>query len=199
MSEPAKRKATYEDLFSIPENMTGEIINGELVVTPRPSRNHVETTSSLGYRLGPSYQFGEGGPGGWIILIEPEIGFGEDILVPDLAGWRRERYPKEEPHNWISVPPDWICEVLSPSTLRRDKVEKTPIYARHGVSYLWFIDPIAKTLDAFRLQDGDWVLAGVYMENDKVRTEPFIDIEINLSDLWLETRFRRPLEESTKE
>ncbi|MGO9312609.1 MAG: Uma2 family endonuclease [Syntrophobacteraceae bacterium] len=133
MSGPAKKKATYNDLFSIPENTTGEIINGELIVTPRPSRRHLYTESALGNKIGPPYQFGEGGgPGGWIILLEPEIGFGEDILVPDLAGWREGRYPEEEPHNWISVCPDWVCEVLSPSTQRTDKMEKMPVYARFG-------------------------------------------------------------------
>ncbi len=89
MSEPPKRKATYEDLSNIPENMTGEIINGELIVTPRPSRKHTYASSALDKKIGPPYQFGEGGgPGGWIIIVEPEIGLGEHILVPDLAGCR---------------------------------------------------------------------------------------------------------------
>ena len=199
MAEPAKRKAAYEDLFNIPENMTGEIINGELVVTPRPSRKHTSATSSLGYKIGPPYQFGEGGgPGGWVIIIEPEIGLGEDILVPDLAGWKVERYPEEEPHNWISVVPDWICEVLSPSSLKRDRMDKMPIYARHGVAYFWLIDPIARTLDVFRLENGRWVVSGLYVEDVKVRAEPFAEIEINLHDIWREAG-RRPVPEKTLE
>jgi len=110
MSEIAKKKATYEDLYTIPDNMTGEIINGELIVTPRPSRRHVSAASSLGYKIGPSYQFGEGGgPGGWIILIEPEIGLGEQTVVPDLAGWKRERFPPglcvNMPKNCTAFPP----------------------------------------------------------------------------------------------
>lgn len=170
MPERAKKKATYDDLLSIPENATGEIINGELIVTPRPSRKHLYTESALGNKIGTPYQFGEGGgPGGWIILLEPEIGFGEDILVPDLAGWREGRYPEEEPHNWISVCPDWVCEVLSPSTQRTDKMEKMPVYARYGVPHLWLIDPIAKTLDVFRLKAGEWVVAGLYVEGAQVR------------------------------
>jgi len=197
---PAKRKATYDDLYGIPENMTGEIINGELVVTPRPSRIHTSTASSLGYKLGPPYQFGEGGgPGGWVIIIEPEIALGEDILVPDLAGWRQERYPGEEPHNWISVAPDWICEVLSPATQRRDKMEKMPIYAMHGVAYFWLIDPLAKTLDVFRLETGKWVVVGLYVEDARIRAEPFVEIEINLSDLWHEARLGPPGEEAPRE
>jgi len=138
MAEPAKREATYEDLFNIPENTTGEIINGQLVVTPRPSRRHVYTSSSLVGKLTPPYQFGDAnGPGGWIIVIEPEIGLGRNILAPDQAGWKRERFPLSEDHNWITVAPDWVCEVLSPSTARTDKTDKMPLYAQHGVPYLW--------------------------------------------------------------
>ncbi|MDY0040442.1 MAG: Uma2 family endonuclease [Desulforhabdus sp.] len=184
MPETATRKAAYEELLSIPENTTGEIINGELVVTPRPSRTHIYTTSALDKKIGSPYQFGEGGPGGWIILVEPEVGLGEHILVPDLAGWREDRYPDEEPHNWISVAPDWICEILSPGTRRRDRMEKMPIYAQFGVSFLWLIDPIDKTLEVFRLKEGEWTVAGLHAGEAKVRAVPFIEIEISLSDLW---------------
>lgn len=188
MPETARKPAVYDDLYKIPENMTGQIIGGELTVTPRPSRKHIYATSALDKKVGPPYQFGEGGgPGGWVILIEPEVGFGNDIFVPDIAGWKKERYPKEEPHNWIAVVPDWVCEVLSPGTVRVDKVRKMPIYARHGVPHLWLIDPLEKTLDIFRLEAGRWVVVGLYMEDDRVCTEPFNQIEITLSDLWQET------------
>ncbi|MGA2936177.1 MAG: Uma2 family endonuclease [Syntrophobacteraceae bacterium] len=187
MSEPAKKKATYDDLFSIPDNMTGEIIAGELIVTPRPSRKHGYVAYSLGGRLTPSYQFGEGGgPGGWIFIAEPEIGFGEDILVPDVAAWKRARFPVDEGHNWISVSPAWICEVLSPRTARMDKTGKMPVYARSGVQHLWLIDPLARTLDAFRLEEGKWVVIGLFVQNDRVRVEPFQETLLDLSDLWLE-------------
>ena len=184
MAESANKIATYDDLYNIPENMTGEIINGELVATPRPSRKHSNAISAISGELTPPYRFGRGGPGGWIILIEVEIGLGADILVPDLAGWKVERYPEEEPHNWISVAPDWICEVLSPGTVKRDKMEKMPIYARHGIPYLWVVDPLGKTLDAFRLQGGKWVVEGSYAEDARVRTEPFAEVEFDLNDLW---------------
>jgi len=187
MGEPAKKEATYEDLYSVPESMTGEIINGELVVTPRPSRRHTSAASSLGFKIGPPYQFGEGGgPGGWIIIIEPEIGLGKNVLVPDLTGWKRERFPVEEPHSWISAAPDWVCEILSISTAKTDKTDKMPIYAQYGVSHLWLFDPLAKTLDVFRLESGNWVVVGLYAEKDKVRAEPFPEVEIDLNDLWLE-------------
>jgi Uma2 family endonuclease len=185
MSAPAKKRATYEDLNGIPENMTGEIIDGELWVTPRPSREHVNASSSVGYKIGPPYQFGEGGPGGWIILIESEIKLGENILVPDLAGWRKERFPVGEEHNWISVAPNWVCEVLSPGTLRKDRVTKMSFYLEHAIAYYWLIDPAARTLEVLRFEDGKWVIAGVYEEDDRMRAEPFQEIEINLGDLWL--------------
>ncbi len=187
MSQSADRRATYEDLYGIPDNMTGEIIGGKLIVTPRPSRKHGYTASSLGGRLTPLFQFGEGGgPGGWIFVDEPEIAFGEDILVPDIAGWKRERFPVEEGHNWISAAPDWVCEVLSPNTAGTDKTAKMPVYARSGVPHLWLVDPMARTLDVFTLVEGKWVVAGLYEGNDKVRAEPFGAVEIDLGLLWLE-------------
>lgn len=186
MPQPARKKAIYENLNAIPENATGEIIDGELIVTPRPSRNHVFAATALGGELTPPYQFARGGgPGGWIILIEPEIKLDEDILVPDLAAWRKERFPTSEEHNWISVVPDWVCEILSPYSLRTDKIKKMPLYARSGVRFLWLIDPAAKTVDTFRLVSSSWLLIGIYAENDKMTIEPFPETVIDLSNLWL--------------
>jgi Uma2 family endonuclease len=135
--------------------------------------------------LAPPYRFGRGGgPGGWIILIEPEVMLGENLLVPDLAGWRQERLPAPPTDNWTTVAPDWVCEILSPSTFRIDRVRKMPIYAAHNVPYLWLIDPRSKLLEAFKLEDGAWVVLGNYTENDKVRVEPFQEVEIDLANLW---------------
>jgi Uma2 family endonuclease len=187
MSELARKSAVYEDLFTIPENMTGEIIDGELVASPRPSRRHIYAGSMLGSEIGPPYAFGHGGgPGGWIILDEPEIAFGENILVPDLAGWKKERFPVEEPHNWISAAPDWVCEILSPTTAVVDRAQKMPIYAHHQVLHAWLIDPILQTLEVFRFEPDKWVVLGVYAKSAKVRAEPFSEIELDLGVLWLE-------------
>lgn len=186
MGEPAKKKATYDDLYTIPENTTGEIIDGELFVTPRPGARHTYASSVLGAEVVPAYHSGRGGPGGWIILDETEILLGEHLLVPDLAGWRRERFPGAPKDNWISVSPDWVCEVLSPRTARLDKVRKMPIYAQYAVPYLWLVDPAARTLDVFELATGKWVLLEAFAEDDKVRAEPFGEIEIELKNLWLE-------------
>jgi Uma2 family endonuclease len=186
MAEIAKRKATYDDLFTIPENMVGEIINGELVVTPRPSPRHANAASILGGEIIPPYRFGRGGPGGWIILVEPEIRFSEDLLVPDMAGWRNERLPEWPQDNWFSVAPDWICEVLSPGTARNDRIKKMRVYAQHTVHHVWLIDPMIKTLEVFRLESGKWVLLAAFAENDTVRAEPFQDIDIDLGNFWIE-------------
>lgn len=187
MSQTAETRATYEDLYNIPDNMTGEIIAGKLIVTPRPSRRHGYAASSLSSLLIAPFQFGEsGGPGDWIFLVEPEIALDQDFLAPHIAAWKRERFPVEEDHNWISAVPDWVCELLSPSTAKTDKTVKMPLYARSGVGYLWLVDPIAKTLDVFRLMENNWVVAGLYEGNDKVRAEPFQAVEIDLGLLWLE-------------
>jgi Uma2 family endonuclease len=191
MAEPVQKQATYDDLFNLPENTTGEIIAGKLIVTPRPARKHVYASSALGGRLLPPYHFGEGdGPGGWIILIEPEIGFEEDILVPDLAGWKSERFPESEDYNWISVAPDWVCEILSPTTARNDRIKKMRVFARHQVRHAWLIDPGLMTLEVFRLESGRWSLLDAFSEADKVRAEPFQEIELDLNDLWLGARHR---------
>jgi Uma2 family endonuclease len=187
MAELARKKATHEDLYGIPENAIGEIIDGELIVSPRPARPHIHAASTLGMDVGPPYQFGRGGPGGWVIYDEPELQLGEHTMVPDLAGWKRERIQSLPAASRITVPPDWVCEVLSPSTVRVDKVRKMPIYAQYGVSHIWLVDPTAKSLDVFRLDLGRWLLLQTFVENDKVRAEPFHEIEIDLGNLWIAT------------
>lgn len=166
--------------------MTGEIIDGELIVTPRPSGEHSNAAFALSAQIGPPYRFGRGGPGGWIILYEPEVKFEEDILVPDLAGWRKERFPGWPQHNWFSVVPDWICEIVSPGTARNDRIKKMRIYARHQVQYFWLIDPRDRTLEVFRLKFEEWVRLAGFADNDTVRAEPFAELEFQLGDLWID-------------
>lgn len=187
MAEPVRRKATYEDLYGLPDNVVGEILDGELIVTPRPARRHIHAASSLGGEIVPPYHFGRGdGPGDWIIYDEPELQLGEQTLVPDLAGWPRERLLTPPEQVGIAVSPDWVCEILSPSTVQVDKVRKMPIYAQYGVPHLWLIDPAARTLDVFKLQSERWTLLATYSENDQVRAEPFVEVEIALQHLWLD-------------
>ena len=146
-----RRPATYQDVLDAPEHMVAELIDGALHLHPRPSFLHGQAASSLGDELVSPFQKGRGGPGGWRILDEPELHLGEDVLVPDLAGWRRERMPELPSEHWTSIVPDWVCEVLSPSTRSVDLTDKRRIYAGAGVGHLWLIDPEARTLEAFAL------------------------------------------------
>lgn len=184
MSDPARKRASYEDLYTLPPNMTGQIIEGELYTLPRPHSRHSRVSAILCREIGPYQSDGGGGPQGWVILIEAEVMLGDDLLAPDLAGWRIERLPKPPKENYITVTPDWVCEILSPGTARLDRIRKMPIYARHEVKHLWLIDPILKTLEVYGLKEGSWVVRGSYGEDDQVRVEPFTGVEINLADLW---------------
>lgn len=195
---PTRRIPTISDLDDLPEDVVGEIIDGELIVHPRPDPPHVWAASELGAVLVTAFRRGIGGPGGWIILDEPRIQFDPQILVPDLAGWRRERYqaPLKGP---FQVPPDWICEVLSPTTERDDRVRKLPIYARNGVQHAWLVNPIQRTLEVFRRQDDAWLLAAVHGQDDKVRAKPFDAVEIDLSQIWGEIPEASPENEGSGE
>lgn len=176
----------YAQLEALPENLTGEIINGQLYTQSRPATPHTLAGSGLEIDIGSAYHRGRGGPGGWWILIEPEVHFIRDIemVVPDLAGWRRERIPRLPRDHRIEVVPDWICEILSPSTAKTDRVVKMPVYARYGVPYLWLVDPLAHTLEVFALHDGRWTVIGLFQEQDSVTVEPFTEIALELGGLW---------------
>jgi Uma2 family endonuclease len=182
--EPARRRATYADLAALPDNIVGELIDGELVATPRPALRHARAMSHLGGVLGPPFDFGNGGPGGWIILDEPELHLGENVLVPDLAGWRRERVPELPDAHAFTVAPDWVCEVLSPSTGALDRTRKLPIYAREQVKHAWLVDPSLKTLEVYRLVNSGWLLVTAYEGDCKVRAEPFDAVELDIGLLW---------------
>lgn len=181
---PVDRPATYEDLVKVPDIYVAEIVDGELHATPRPALGHARAGSSLGVAIGGPYDHGHGGPGGWWILDEPELHFGRNVLVPDLAGWRRTRMPRVPDAAYASLAPDWVCEVLSPSTASLDRVKKLAIYAREGVAHAWLVDPLAKTLEVLRLEGGRWVLLARHAGSDAVRAEPFAEIDLELRLLW---------------
>jgi Uma2 family endonuclease len=193
MSSTARKRATYEDLLAVPERLITELIEGALHTAPRPSARHALASSALGGDLWGAFQRGRGGPGGRWILDEPELHLGQDVLVPDLAGWRRSRLPQIPDTPYFTLAPDWICEVLSPSTARVDRVLKLPIYAREGVKHIWLVDPAARTLEVFRLDGGGWRLLGAHGGADCVRAEPFEALELDLLLLWGEER--EPAEE----
>ena len=181
----AKRTASYDDILALPENLVGEILAGELHTHPRPAPRHARAYSALGYTIGGPFDGGLGGPGGWWILDEPELHLGDDVIVPDLAGWRRERMPALPDTAWFELAPDWVCEILSPSTARTDRAIKMSIYAREQVPHLWLVDPDARTLEVYGLrEDGHWLLLATLKEDDPVRQPPFDAVEFRLDVLW---------------
>ncbi len=185
MANPARRKATYEDLLAAPEHMVAEIIDGELYTQPRPASRHALASSVLGSELGERFHRGRGGPGGWWILDEPELHRPPDVVVSDIAGWRRETMPEFPDQAYFSLAPDWVCEVLSPSTEKIDRALKLPIYSRARVHHVWLVNPIARILEVLRLgDDAEWRIRAVHEGNAVVRAEPFEAIELELAALW---------------
>jgi len=188
VAEP-KRKATYDDVLAAPEHKVAEILDGELFLSPRPALPHVQASSRLGVQIGGPFDReprDPAGPGGWRILYEPELHLGADVVVPDLAGWRRERMPRIPNSPWTELAPDWLCETLSPSTAAIDRGRKLRIYAREGVRHVWLLDPIACTLEVLALDGQRWVVAENHGGNDVVRAEPFAALELDLKRLWLD-------------
>lgn len=175
--------ATYADIVALPEHVVGEIIDGELFVSPRSGPRQANAKSSLLGLLVPPFQFGDLGPGGWSIMLEPEVHLGDDIVVPDLAGWQRERLPHVPDEAFFSLAPDWVCEVLSPSTARLDRTKKVPVYARAGVRHAWLVDPVAQTLEIYRLESEHWVVAATHGGDERVAAVPFEAIALDLSRL----------------
>ncbi|QRN99917.1 Uma2 family endonuclease [Archangium violaceum] len=191
-SESTERNApSIEAAFqAAPAEMVAELLDGELHLSPRPTRPHTNAASRLGALLSMPFLFGKGGPGGWVILDEPELHLGPrpDKLVPDLAGWRRERLPDavggDDAPAHYDLAPDWVCEVLSERTRRIDKVQKMRIYAREGVRHVWHVDPLARTLEIFRLEGGHWLLVEAFAGEEPVRAEPFEAVELELALVW---------------
>jgi len=183
-----KRRATYEDLMQVPDTKVAEIIDGELIVSPRPASPHARAASVLGGELMGAFDGPPGVPplpGGWWILLEPELHVADDVLVPDWAGWRRERLPVLENVPFFTLAPDWACEIVSPSTGRIDRSRKMRHYARDGVAHLWLVDPLLQTLEVYRLEAGRWVVVATYAGDEVVRAEPYEAVELSLGRWWL--------------
>jgi Uma2 family endonuclease len=179
-----KKPATYADYAAVPETKAAEIIGGELYVFPRPASPQVHATSELIYELVGPFMRGRGGLGGWWIFFGPELHFGGDILVPDIAGWRYERMPEipDAPH--FELAPDWLCETLSQSSAKIDLSLKLPLYAQVGVKNVWLVDPEKLTVETFRCEAGRCSPLQVFSDSDRIRAEPFAEVEIDLSVLW---------------
>ncbi len=183
---PFDRPATYADLQRLPGNMVGEIVDGALYAAPRPAPPHLFTAGALNDALGPPYRQARGGAGGWWILQEPELHLAQDVLVPDVAAWRRDRMASLPSTAYFGLAPDWACEILSPSTASFDRVTKLRIYAREGVSHVWLVDPLARTLEVLGLENDQWMKLSTHSAGEVIRVAPFADIALDLRRLWLE-------------
>jgi Uma2 family endonuclease len=184
-----KERATYQDVIDAPEHQVAEIVDGELHLSPRPAGRHAAAHMNLAGDLHAAFQRGRGGPGGWWFLIEPELHFGEDVVVPDLAGWRVERTPlpehtQHEDPPFFTTAPDWICETLSPSTERFDRGQKLGVYLRAGIGHAWLVHPRNRSLEVLRTSAEGWVLRAMYTGDGAFRIEPFDAIELDLALVW---------------
>jgi len=187
MLKPKPRPATYADIEALPPHVTGQILYGVLHAHPRPAPRHGVAANRLGHEVtGPfDRDFGGPGPGGWIFMVEPELHLGPHVVVPDLAGWKRERLTPFPETAFIETPPDWLSEVLSPSTQAIDRTDKLAIYAEFGVGHCWYVDPIARTLEVFALTNGKWLLANTFKDADGVTAPPFEVHTFALDALWV--------------
>lgn len=186
VSDVARKIPTYEDVLSAPPNMVAEILLGHLHLNPRPARRHGRAASILGMDLGGAFERGRGGPGGWIIFYEPELHLGRDIVVPDLGGWKKERFPVADSEEvFFTTQPDWVCEVLSKSTARYDRTDKLTIYAREKIPFVWLVDPVIRTLEVLVLEGERWVMHGTFKDDEIVKALPFEAVGLELGALWM--------------
>jgi Uma2 family endonuclease len=184
----AERPATYDDIVRLPDHQVGELVAGELIVSPRPRVRHAQVVAGLVSELFPHFRGAERaaeGGGGWQLLVEPELHFGGDVLVPDLAGWHWDRFDVGGDVVGVTVAPDWVCEVISPSTARADRVLKMPVYARVGVRHLWIVDPVLHTVEVYGLDAGRWAVLGSHGGDDPVRIVPFETLELQPARWWV--------------
>jgi len=179
------RTVSYKDIVALPDHLIGELINGQLIVSPRPTPRHARAAGALFGRLSRWFDDGDGGPGGWWIVFEPEIHLEDEILVPDIAGWRREHMPIWPDTSYFDVTPDWVCEVTSPTRPRFDRLKKLPVYAHHRVEYAWIVDPVEQSLEVYRRSNELYALIDVFGNDEVIRAEPFDAVELPLSHLWI--------------
>jgi len=185
MAETAARPRGWHDILGAPEGLRAEVVGGDLFTSPRPHPRHGVAQAVLAVEIAGPFQVGRGGPGGWWILIEPDVAFGpHDIVSPDLVGWRRERVPEFPDEQPVSIRPDWVCEVLSPRTARRDRTAKSDLYLGGGVPHFWLVDPEERTLEAFELDEGGWLRLGAWGEGDRACVRPFDAVEIDVGALF---------------
>lgn len=188
--KPARRPARYDLILDVPDTKVAEIIDGELIVSPRPASPHANSASAILVDVRGSFHGlpeETQGPGGWWILMEPELHFGDDVIVPDLGGWRCARMTDLPSVAAFALAPDWVCEVVSPSTGRIDRGRKMRIYAREGVAWLWLVDPLLRSIEVYGLDDGEWVVKAVHASDGPARLAPFDALELDVRRWWLKS------------
>jgi Uma2 family endonuclease len=185
MAQTLTRPATYEDLLKVPDHLVAEIVDGELFTSPRPASRHARAAGLLYAVLGAAFDHGGGGPGDWWLVFEPELHLGSDVLVPDIAGWRRERMPEFPDVAAFELAPDWIGEVVSPSTGRLDRIRKLPRYGTYHIPYAWIVDPIGHSVEVYVLHDSKWLLESTHENGDVIRAVPFEALALDLARLWI--------------
>jgi Uma2 family endonuclease len=184
MIAPAKRNATYDDLLAVPPHLTAEIIFGSLYTHPKPAAPHANTQFSLGGELSGPFQKGRGGPGGWWFMTEAELHLGPHVVAPDVSAWRKERMLHLPSTAYVTLPPDWVCEIISPSTESIDRGPKRRISATYSVGHLWHLHPVARYLEVYALREKQWVHIETFQDGEEVRAPPFDAVAFQLSDLW---------------
>ncbi len=182
--DPTPKIATYADLLDVPPNTRGEIIDGKIYVSPKPSGPQAALTRALRKSIAATYAKARSAPEAWVILDDLELLLGDDVVVPDIVGWRRERMPEMPDANSLSLVPDWVCETMSPFTMAMDRCEKVPLYQREGVPHVWLVDPIARTLEVLRLDGSSYRLVGSFHESKEARAMPFEAIALDLASVW---------------
>jgi Uma2 family endonuclease len=184
-TKPSIKPPTLADLDALPAGIVGEIIEGVLYTMTKPRARHQRTTTRIGSGVGDPFDIGRGGPGGWWIIAEPGIELpNTPEIAPDVAGWRRDRMPELPVNESIRVVPDWVCEILSPTTRRHDLEVKRPYYAKVGVSYHWLVDIEARVLTAHQLESSDWRIIGTYSDETEARIPPFDAVPLNVASWW---------------
>jgi Uma2 family endonuclease len=179
-----RRPATVADWEAVPAPYTAHLIAGNLEVLPKPMPRHAHAQGQLFGELNGPFNRKRGGPGGWLFLQEVDIRLGSDIVSPDIAGWRRERLPGVPDATPITLAPDWVCEVLSPRTETFDRGGKAGWYAAAGVDWLWFVDPEARTLEAYKRDGTAWRPIGTWRGDADVAAPPFDAVTWPLAALW---------------
>lgn len=180
----ARRAPTPADVHAVPAPLVGELVAGELYASPRPSPRHARVAGRVVQHLGAFDREVDEPPGGWVLLPEPELHLGTDVLVPDLAGWRRSRLSTLPDTAALELAPDWILEVLAPSTARLDRLTKMDAYRRHRVEWAWLADRSAQTVEAYTLSSGLWLQLGVWGGDELPHIPPFDAVPLDLTRWW---------------